>query len=185
MVRNSSSARGRTVSHDSVGRGEPFRGVVDSRCGQRSISIVGDEERIEVPTQGTGDATLDATRLARVLRHTRASPYIALGGEVRRTSSLRKPRSRGRPRFEARQGWRWIVNLAIAAVEQVFHRGSPYFTEPPNGQADQLRATAATVLRCAPASAARNLPCPSKHAVARQLHSLVRRRLFEGRSARR
>jgi hypothetical protein len=47
---------------------------------------------------------------------------------------------------------------------------------PTNGHADQLRATAATVLRCAPASAARSLPCPTKHAVARQLHSLVGRR---------
>lgn len=53
---------------------------------------------------------------------------------------------------------------------------------PHDGHADQLRDTAATVLRCARAPAARSLPCPTKQAVARQLHSLVRRHLLRDRA---
>jgi hypothetical protein len=48
--------------------------------------------------------------------------------------------------------------------------------QPPNGLAVQLRGTAATEARCAAASAARSLPCPARHAAARQLQPLVGRR---------
>ena len=48
---------------------------------------------------------------------------------------------------------------------------------PPNGVRLSCEHRA-TVLRCARASAARSLPCPTKHAVARQLHRLLGRRVY-------
>lgn len=58
-----------------------------------------------------------------------------------------------------------VRGTAEEAFEDAHDPDVPLGLMRPNGQADQLRGTAATVLRCARASAAGSLPCPSKHAV--------------------